>query len=69
MDLLARRDITFAVSRAHPAFLGWLKQYELLALIDPKRFFPTNRHAALAFRGEQAKRTLGAPGTSGRERT
>jgi len=51
--MLKKRNITFAVSRAHPAFLGWLKQYELLALIDPKRFYPTNRHAATAFRQER----------------
>jgi high affinity sulfate transporter 1 len=51
--MLKKRNITVAVSRAHPAFLGWLKQYELLALIDPRRFYPTNRHAAEAFRQER----------------
>jgi hypothetical protein len=53
--MLTGRGITFAVSRAHPSFLGWLEKYELLALIDPGRFYPTNRHAATAFR--QARTT------------
>jgi SulP family sulfate permease len=51
MDLLARRNVTFAVSRA---FRSWLEKYDLMELIDPGRFYPTNRHAAAAFRGEAA---------------
>jgi MFS superfamily sulfate permease-like transporter len=51
--MLTGRGITFAISRAHPSFLAWLERYELLALIDPGRFYPTNRHAATAFRQER----------------
>lgn len=48
--LLRKRNITFAVSRADRAFLSWLERYELKELIEPGRFYPTNRHAAEAFR-------------------
>jgi SulP family sulfate permease len=54
MDLLARRNVTFAVSRADRAFRSWLEKYDLMELIDPGRFYPTNRHAAAAFREEAA---------------
>ncbi len=54
MDLLASRDITFAVSRADHAFRSWLEKYDLMELIDPDRFYPTNRHAAAAFRKSDA---------------
>ena len=50
ITLLAGRDITFAVSRADRSFRSWLEKYELMELIDPRRFYPTNRHAAAAFR-------------------
>jgi hypothetical protein len=50
--MLAGRGITFAVSRADRAFRAWLETYELMGLIDQKRFYPTNRHAAEAFRAE-----------------
>jgi SulP family sulfate permease len=63
MDLLARRDITFAVSRADRSFRAWLDRYELIELIDPQRFFPTNRHAAEAFRA--AGRTGNRAGSPG----
>ena len=53
--MMTGRGITFAVSRAHPSFRTWLERYDLLPLIDPSRFFPTNRHAATAFR--QARTT------------
>ncbi len=52
MDLLASRDITFAVSRADRPFRSWLEKYDLMEHIDPGRFYPTNRHAAAAFREE-----------------
>jgi len=52
MALLAKRKITFAVSRADRAFRSWLEQYELMELVEPDRFYPTNRHAAAAFRRE-----------------
>lgn len=48
--LLKKRNITFAVSRADRAFRSWLERYHLMPLIDPDRFYPTNRHAAQAFR-------------------
>jgi SulP family sulfate permease len=60
IKMLAERDVTFAVSRADRAFHSWLERYELMDLIDPKRFFPTNRHAAAAFREEQANAGAGA---------
>jgi SulP family sulfate permease len=53
IELLKKQNITVAVSRADRAFRSWLERYELLELIDEQRFFPTNRHAAEAFRVEQ----------------
>jgi sulfate permease, SulP family len=53
--LLKKRDITFAVTRADKRFREWLQAYELTALIDPARFYSTNRQAAAAFREEQAE--------------
>jgi len=50
--LLAKRGVTVAVSRADRAFKSWLERYELKELVDPGRFYPTNRHAAAAFREE-----------------
>jgi MFS superfamily sulfate permease-like transporter len=55
IGMLAKRDITFAVSRADWSFRSWLKRYELVKLIDQRRFYPTNRHAAEAFREDQAR--------------
>lgn len=52
--MLAKRNVTFAVSRADQPFRAWLEKYELMKLIDPGRFYPTNRHAATAFREELA---------------
>jgi anti-anti-sigma regulatory factor len=57
ITMLKKRNITFAVSRADGVFRSWLEKYELMGLIDRKRFYPTNRHAADAFRRE----TAGAP--------
>jgi sulfate permease, SulP family len=48
--LLKKRNITFAVSRADRSFRAWLAQYHLTDQIAPDRFYPTNRHAAQAFR-------------------
>jgi high affinity sulfate transporter 1 len=48
--LLKKRNITLAVSRADRSFRSWLERYDLMELIDPDRFYPTNRHAAQAFR-------------------
>ncbi len=48
--MLAKRDVVFAVSRADRSFRSWLERYELMELTDEKRFYPTNRHAAAAFR-------------------
>ena len=50
ITMLAKRDVVFAVSRADRSFRSWLERYDLMELIDEKRFFPTNRHAAAAFR-------------------
>jgi SulP family sulfate permease len=52
ITMLAGRRIVFAVSRGGRAFHSWLETYELMRLIDQKRFFPTNRHAAAAFRDD-----------------
>jgi MFS superfamily sulfate permease-like transporter len=50
IDLLAERGITFGVSRADRSFRAWVQRYGLLERIDERHFFPTNRHAAEAFR-------------------
>ena len=50
ITMLAKRHVTFAVSRGDRSFGHWLEQYGLAELIDPDHFYPTNRHAALAFR-------------------
>ena len=50
ITLLTERDITFAVSRADQPFRSWFDKYELMELMDESRFYPTNRHAAAAFR-------------------
>ena len=50
ITMMADRDVTFAVSRADRSFRSWLEKYELMELIDESRFYPTNRHAAAAFR-------------------
>jgi len=50
ITLLKQRNITFAVSRADRSFRSWLERYHLMELIAPDRFYPTNRHAAQAFR-------------------
>jgi MFS superfamily sulfate permease-like transporter len=54
ITMLADRKIAFAVSRADRSFRSWLERYDLMELIDQRRFFPTNRHAAVAFRKELA---------------
>jgi anti-anti-sigma regulatory factor len=50
ITLLKKQNITFAVSRADRSFRSWLERYNLMELIAPDRFYPTNRHAAQAFR-------------------
>jgi sulfate permease, SulP family len=50
ITMLKKKNIIFAVSRADRAFRSWLERYHLIELIDPDRFYPTNRHAAEAFR-------------------
>jgi MFS superfamily sulfate permease-like transporter len=55
ITLLKKRGITFAVSRADRSFRSWLEKYDLMELIGQGRFYPTNRHAAAAFREEQGK--------------
>ncbi len=52
ITMLDNREITFAVSRADQSFRSWLEKYGLMELIGEERFFPTNRHAAAAFRGD-----------------
>jgi MFS superfamily sulfate permease-like transporter len=55
ITMVTKRGVTFAVSRADRSFRSWLEKYELMELIEPSRFYPTNRHAAAAFREDQAK--------------
>jgi ABC-type transporter Mla MlaB component len=50
ITLLKKRNITVAVSRADRAFRSWLERYDVMELIAPDQFYPTNRHAAQAFR-------------------
>jgi len=57
IGMLAKSNILFAVSRADRAFRSWLEKYELMGLIDQNRFYPTNRHAAAAFRAESGQGT------------
>jgi high affinity sulfate transporter 1 len=47
---LAKRGLTFALSRATPQTRCLLVQYHLLDLIGEKQIYPTNRHAMAAFR-------------------
>ncbi|RKX33191.1 MAG: sodium-independent anion transporter [Verrucomicrobia bacterium] len=54
INLLAERKVTFAVSRADQSFRSWLEKYDLMELIDPGHFYPTNRHAAAASKAEQS---------------
>jgi len=53
MTLLADHKVTFAVSRADRAFRSWLERYDLMDRIEGSHFYPTNRHAAAAFRDQQ----------------
>jgi SulP family sulfate permease len=55
ITMAAGRDVTFAVSRADRSFRSWLEKYGLMELIGEIRFYPTNRHAAAAFREEAAR--------------
>jgi len=55
ITMLAERNVTLAVSRADRSFRSWLEKYELMELIDQRRFYPTNRHAAAAFREDLEK--------------
>jgi len=57
ITMLKQRNITVAVSRADRAFRSWLEKYELSELIGPDRFYPTNRHAAAAFREDLGRAT------------
>jgi sulfate permease, SulP family len=54
ITMLKQRNITFAVSRADRSFRAWLEKYDLMPLLDQSRFYPTNRHAAAAFREDAA---------------
>ena len=55
ITMVTKRGVTFAVSRADRSFRSWLEKYDLMKLIEPGRIFPTNRHAAVAFREDQAR--------------
>lgn len=66
ITLLKQRNISFAVSRADRAFRSWLDQYHLTELLDEGRFYPTNRHAAQAFR-QSAEGMSKSPDPAGTE--
>jgi sulfate permease, SulP family len=57
IGLLKKQNITFAVSRADRSFRSWLERYHLMERMDPDRFYPTNRHAAEAFRQSSGSTT------------
>jgi sulfate permease, SulP family len=63
ITLLKKQNIPFAVSRADRSFRSWLERYDLMELIDPDRFYPTNRHAAQAFR-QSPENAASEPGSS-----
>jgi MFS superfamily sulfate permease-like transporter len=63
ITMLKKRNITIVVSRADKAFRSWLERYGLIELIDQSRFYPTNRHAAQAFRQSPESATA-EPGSS-----
>jgi high affinity sulfate transporter 1 len=67
ITMLTERGVTFAVSRAGRSFRSWLERYHLMQLIDRSRFFPTNRHAAAAFR-EDAERTMTGSGAGQKQK-
>ena len=67
ITLLAKQDVTLAVSRAGRSFRSWMEKYELMGLIDQGRFYPTNRHAAAAFR-QWSGRGGADPDASGAEK-
>jgi SulP family sulfate permease len=64
ITLLKKRNITFAVSRADRSFRSWLERYDLMQLTDSNRFYPTNRHAAEAFR-LSPESVVAGPGSRG----
>jgi len=57
IDMARKQGVTFAVSRASRSFRSWMDRYELTDLIGESRFYPTNRHAAAAFREDPASVT------------
>jgi SulP family sulfate permease len=57
ITMLKKQNITFAVSRADRSFRSWLERYDLIELVAPDRFYPTNRHAIAAFRRETGQAT------------
>jgi high affinity sulfate transporter 1 len=54
---LAKRGVTFAVSRANQSTAELFKHYHLLELIGENRLYPTNRHAIAAFHKETGQGT------------
>jgi ABC-type uncharacterized transport system fused permease/ATPase subunit len=58
ITLLKKRNITFAVSRADRTFRSWLERYQLMRLIDPNRFYPTNRHAFMNVRRSRVENSV-----------
>jgi SulP family sulfate permease len=55
LNLLRAHGVTIAMSRANEPIPSLLRKYELLELIGENRLYPTNRHAAAAYRAEQGE--------------
>jgi len=60
--MLKKQNITVA-SAAPTVLRSWLDRYHLTQLIAPDRFYPTNRHAAQAYR-QSPERTTAEPDSS-----
>ncbi|MFA6957301.1 MAG: SulP family inorganic anion transporter [Thermoanaerobaculia bacterium] len=65
---LAKRGVTFAVSRANEQTRSLLARYHLLHLIGEERLYPTNRHAAAAYREAEGKAPAGSNTGDGERR-
>ena len=50
LELLADRNVTFAMSRANEPVRALLERYGFLERIGTEHFFPTNRDAWAAFK-------------------
>jgi high affinity sulfate transporter 1 len=61
IEILTRHGVVFAISRANRPLPDLLARYDLLELIDERRFYPTNRQALAAYREEISDSEPGSP--------